>query len=366
MKIEIARETLLKPLLHVTGVIERRQSLPILSNVLVRLTDQTLTMTGTDLEIELVAQCSVKSGEAGDITLPARKFADICRALPDNAEIVLDVDGEKAKIRSGRSRFTLSTLPAAEFPALEKIDSPVTFAVPQNQLKRLIERTQFAMAQQDVRYYLNGMMLELDKHDIRAVATDGHRLATSELSSDTDFGEIRQVIVPRKGVSELMRLLQDSETDAEFQLGSNHVRVKIDDVIFSSKLIDGKFPDYRRVIPENADIKMICDREGLRQAFQRASVLSNEKYRGMRLQLQKNLLTATVHNPEQEEAEEEIEVSYEGPEFEIGFNVAYFLDALNAIRNDRVQINLTDANSSCLVHGVDETDSKYVIMPMRL
>ncbi len=366
MKLEIDRETLLKPLLQVAGVIERRQSLPILSNVLIRLANSELSLTGTDLEIELVARTSIENTETSEITVPARKFADISRALPEGAKICIEIDGEKAKIRSGRSRFTLSTLPASEFPALDSIEAPVEFSVSQQQLKRLIERTQFAMAQQDVRYYLNGMMLELGKTGIRAVATDGHRLATCEMQTKLDVPETRQVILPRKGVGELLRLLDESDSLAQIQLGTNHIRVNLPDMVFSSKLIDGKFPDYRRVIPENAALRLICDRETLRQAFHRASVLSNEKYRGMRLQMKDDLLRATVHNPEQEEAEEEVEISYNGPEMEIGFNVAYFLDALNAIRDESVQINLSDANSSCLVHGEGDTDCKYVIMPMRL
>ncbi len=366
MKLSIVREDILKPLQQVAGVVERRHNLPILSNLLLRSANGVLTLTGTDLEVELVTRIPMEGGEPGEITLPARKLLDIVRALPEGAQISLEVDGEKARLRSGRSRFVLATLPAAEFPTVDEITSPLELELPQGALRRLMERTQFAMAQQDVRYYLNGLMLELGPQGIRAVATDGHRLATCVLAEDPGVAEERQVIVPRKGVVELMRLLEEEGEPVRIQLGDNHIRILLDNVVFTSKLIDGKFPDYRRVIPEGGTVRVVADREALRQAFVRASVLSNEKYRGMRLVLTDGLLQATVHNPEQEEAEEEVEVDYSGPRFEIGFNVAYFLDALNAIPSEQVRIEMTDANSSCLVHGEGEDSCKYVIMPMRL
>lgn len=368
MKLSISREDILKPLQQVSGVIERRQSLPVLSNTLLVCKNGFLSLTGTDLELELIATAQVENGEDGEITLPARKFLDICRALPEGAEIKLDVDGERARIRSGRSRFTLSTLPASEFPNVESGEGGTRFSLPQSAMKRLIDRTQFAMAQQDVRYYLNGLMLELDGGQVRAVATDGHRLSLCQIDADSGVDELRQVILPRKGVGEMAKLLADGDGKAEarFELGSNHLRMEVDNVVFTSKLIDGKFPDYRRVIPEKGNISIICDREALRQAFHRASVLSNEKYRGMRVRLSDNLLVATVHNPEQEEAEEELEVSYAGEPLEIGFNVAYFLDVLNVIPGEEVIIALQDANSSCLVTDKGDPACKYVIMPMRL
>ncbi len=366
MKLSISREDLLKPLQQVSGVVERRQSLPVLSNVLLRCQQGRLSLTGTDLELELIAALPVDGTDEGEITLPARKLLDICRALPEGADIRLEVDGEKARIRSGRSRFTLATLPASEFPSVEGGEAVSRFSLPREAMKRLIDRTQFAMAQQDVRYYLNGLMLELDGRQVRAVATDGHRLSLSEMEADTGVAEARQVIVPRKGISELAKLMADGEGEAVFELGSNHMRVELDGVIFTTKLIDGKFPDYRRVIPEKGGAEVVCDRELLRQAFVRASVLSNEKYRGMRIRLEENLLTATVHNPEQEEAEEELEVQYGGPPMEIGFNVAYFLDVLNVIPGEEVVIALRDANTGCLVTQKDDLSCQYVIMPMRL
>lgn len=366
MKISTLREHILQPLQTVSSVVERRQTLHILSNVLLSVKDGRLTMTGTDLEVEMVAHVDIEHEGDGEITLPARKFVDICRALPENAKLNLTIDQDKALIRSGRSRFTLATLSAAEFPNIEPIDSPFEFTLTQQELKKLIEQTQFCMAQQDVRYYLNGLMFELTNNNVKAVATDGHRLALSEIDTNITVSEARQVIVPRKGIIELARLLEDSDTTARIQLGENHIRIDLPNISFTSKLIDGKFPDYQQVIPENNDKTVECNREVLHQAFHRASVLSNEKYRGMRLNLEPNLLKATVHNPEQEEAEEEVEVTYDGPEFEIGFNVSYFLDALSAVKSENVTVLLTDSNHSCLVHGSDDKNSRYVIMPMRL
>jgi DNA polymerase-3 subunit beta len=366
MNISISREQVLHPLQTVSSVVERRQTLPILSNILVSIKDGKMTLTGTDLEVEMVAQLAIEHEGDGDVTLPARKFVDICRALPENATLEIKFEDDRALIRSGRSRFTLATLPAAEFPNIDPIDSPFEFTLSQRDLKKLIEQTQFCMAQQDVRYYLNGLMFELSENKLKAVATDGHRLALCEIESNIAMSDTRQVIVPRKGITELARLLEDSDSTVRVQLGENHIRIDLPDISFTSKLIDGKFPDYQQVIPANSDKTVECNREVLHQAFNRASVLSNEKYRGMRVNLAPNLLKATVHNPEQEEAEEEVEVSYEGPEFEIGFNVSYFLDALSAVKSENVTILLTDANHSCLVHGSDDANSRYVIMPMRL
>lgn len=366
MKITAQRETLLKPLQIVSSVVERRQTSPILANTLMSVTGKMLTLTGTDLEVEMVATVEVESDQDGDITLPARKLMDLCRTLPDGAKIDIAIEKDRAVIRSGRSRFTLTTLPAVEYPNIDPIETPLSFQLPQVQLKQLIEQTQFAMAQQDVRYYLNGLMLEIAPDRVITVATDGHRLAYSEIQAATGVSEGRQVIVPRKGVVELHRLLEGEDSPVEVQIGKNHIRLILPTVTFTSKLIDGKFPDYQQVIPANPNRNMVVNRENLHQVFNRIAVLSNEKFRGMRLQLESNLLRASVHNPEQEEAEEEIEVSYSGDEFEIGFNIGYFMDALSAIRSDDVKVSFTDSNHSCLVKGVNDEQSRYVIMPMRL
>jgi len=366
MKISISRDAILNPLQMVNNVIERRQTLPILSNVLISVKENTLSLTGTDLEVEMINTCPIENTENGDTTLPGRKLLDICKALPEGSNIEIIVDNERATLKSGRSRFTLSTLAASEFPSIDALISPFEFNLSQKKFKRLIDQTQFCMAQQDVRYYLNGLMLELSDDQIIAVATDGHRLAFCKTNIDLKPNETRQVIVPRKAVNEISRLLEDSDDEIKVSLSENHIRINFSEITFTSKLIDGKFPDYQQVIPQKCDNEVTSSRNNLYQAFNRTSVLSNEKYRGMRLQLSQNQLTATVHNPEQDEAEEVIEVTYSGDEFEIGFNVAYLLDALSAIKSEAVVMQLTDSNHSCLLFGTDDVDSKYVVMPMRL
>jgi len=364
MKFTSERERILEPLQAVIGVVERRQTMPILANVLLSVRNGSLAVTATDLEVELVASAAVTVQQEGDITVPGRKLLDIVRALPDKAQVTLTLEGEKVLVRGGKSRFTLTTLPAADFPAVEEINPTLRFEVDQSALKKLIDKTHFSMAQQDVRYYLNGLLLESDGKKLRAVATDGHRLALSEMELVTKAGA-QQVIVPRKGVLELHRLI-GAEGGLTVEVGSNHIRVTIGDIRFTSKLIDGRFPEYGRVIPQKPQQQLRADREALRRALQRTSILANEKYRGIRVALRQNMIMLTAHNPEQEEAEEEVEVIYSGDEFEVGFNVNYLLDALAAIDGAEVEVGLTDSNSSCLVSAPGSQESRYVVMPMRL
>ena len=366
MKFEALRDTLLKPVQAVAGVVERRQTMPILANVLLTVSDKTLSVTATDLEVELVCEVEVDVKEKGEVTVPARKLLDICRALPEGAKVSLSLERDRVTVKSGRSRFLLATLPAAEFPAVEDIKSQRSVNLVQKKLRELIEQTQFSMAQQDVRYYLNGLLFELSPKRIRAVATDGHRLAMCDLDADVADLPAQQVIVPRKGVLELQRLLTDSEEPAKVSFGSNHVRVELPGLRFTSKLIDGRFPDYERVVPKAGDKDIIADRQVLRDALGRTAILSNEKYRGVRLQLAANRLKVMAHNPEQEEAEDEVEVKYQGAELEIGFNVSYLMDALSAIHGEQVRITLTDSNSSCLIRQPENDICRYVVMPMRL
>jgi len=366
MKVTIKREELLPALQIVNGVVERRQTLPILSNLLLSVGPERMSMTASDMEVELVASLDKPCEDGGDITLPARKLLDICRTLPDDAEIRLETGGDQAHVVSGKSRFTLSTLPAQEYPLVEIAEPAAEFSLAQQTLKQLLDRTAFAMAHQDVRYYLNGLLLELDGSRIRAVATDGHRLALFDTETALELENPLQIIVPRKGVQELIRLLEESEEEAVVRISSNHIQIRLNGLQFTSKLIDGKFPDYSRVIPEVGKHPVVSDREALRQSLTRVSILSNEKYRGVRLLLDKNRLRAIAHNPEQEEAEEELEVEYAGPDMEIGFNVSYLLDALNIIRTDKVFVTINDPNSSCLLLPENGTDCKYVVMPMRL
>lgn len=369
MRFTVQRETILTPLQNIIGVVERRQTLPVLSNVLLEVKDDTLSMTTSDLEIEMVAFTNLDGVNAGRITLPARKFMDICRALPEQASIDFKYDEEKQRvtIRSGRSRFNLTTLPADDFPNIEEIESGTRFSIPQGRLGAIIEKTHFSMAQQDVRYYLNGLLLEIANNRISAVATDGHRLAYCETDTDINPDEVMQVIIPRKGVVELARLLDENDEPVELIIGSNHIRISLPQLIITSKLIDGQFPDYNRVIPEGNQNIVTADKDTLRQALARASILSNEKYRGIRIKISSGVLQAQANNPEMEEAEEEIEVSYEGPELEIGFNVNYLLEAISAVTTDRVNLAFGDASSSCLITQEGEQGNcRYVVMPMRL
>jgi DNA polymerase-3 subunit beta len=366
MKIIAKREAILGPLQAVIGVVERRQTMPILANVLLAAKGGRLSVTATDLEVELVATSEVDVQRAGEVTVPGRKLLDICRALPEGVEINLTQEGERMVVRARKSRFTLSTLPASEFPTVEEINAQQTLKVPQKEFKRLLEKTHFSMAQQDVRYYLNGMLLETSAKMLRSVATDGHRLALCEIELAEGAKSGQQVIVPRKGVLELQRILGSEDKMLEVGIGSNHVRVQIGDIRFTSKLIDGRFPEYGRVIPNSPPLIVSAVRDDLRQALQRAAILSNEKYRGIRFAVKPNALVIQSHNPEQEEAEEELEVAYEGPELEIGFNVNYLLDALAAIEAPDVEVGLTDGNSSCLIRSSTDSSARFVVMPMRL
>lgn len=365
MKFSADREAILTPLQAVIGVVERRQTMPILANVLITGRADQLSFTATDLEVELVAQAAVTLQQGGEITVPGRKFLDIVRALPEKALVTVSVEGERAIVKSGKSRFTLATLPASDFPTIEDIRSQQTIKIDQGNFRRLVDKTHFSMAQQDVRYYLNGMLVEIAGNLLRTVATDGHRLAFCENQLEEVAGSAQQVIVPRKGVLELQRLL-GGEGAVELIIGSNHVRAHIGQIRFTSKLIDGRFPEYGRVIPNDPPKKIQANRELLRAALQRAAILSNEKYRGIRLALRSGVLVLQAHNPEQEEAEEELEVDYQGEEVEIGFNVNYLLDALAAIDGNEVTLGLTDANNSCLLTAPTAVATKYVVMPMRL
>jgi DNA polymerase III subunit beta len=367
MKFTISRDALLKPLNLVAGVVERRQTLPILANVLMVLDGDRLALTGTDLEVELVGRVQLAAdGESGELTVPARKLVDICKSLPEGSDIQFTAQDSKVTVKSGRSRFTLATLPAREFPNVEDSMGTHQFTVKQGQLKRLIDRTAFAMAQQDVRYYLNGMLWEIKDKLLRVVATDGHRLAMCTLPGKIDASDDTQVILPRKGVLELARLLLQDDADIAIVIGSNHIRATTEDFTFTSKLVDGKFPDYQRVLPRSPDKIVLGSRLDLRQAFTRAAILSNEKYRGVRLKVTKNSLDIVANNPEQEEAEEAVAVDYQGDALEVGFNVSYLLDVLGVLSGEQVKLSLSDPNSSALLEESDVGDSLYVVMPMRL
>ena len=366
MKTTIKREDLLGPLQHVIGAVERRQTLPILGNVLFKSTSGDLSLTATDLEIEMVASVNSDSSEEFQTTIPARKLLDICKALPESSSIEFSIEDSRVTLKSSRSRFTLASLPAKDFPGLDEIEAQQTFSIAQDKLKHLFDKTAFAMAQQDVRYYLNGILLELTAEKIRLVATDGHRLALSETELDTGVEADKQLIIPRKAVLELGRLLDSSDKEATCVLSQNHMRVETGTLVFTTKLIDGKFPDYQRVIPVDGNKTMEVERETLKQALSRISILSNEKYRGIRLSLSDGNLSIQANNPDQEEAEEELQVDYDEAEMEIGFNVTYLIDVLNVLDSEKVQVKLKDANSSAIISNSEDDTSLYVVMPMRL
>jgi DNA polymerase-3 subunit beta len=373
MKISVDRSVLVPALAVVGGVVERRQTLPILGNLLLSASDGLLRLKGTDLEIEInsTAVCDVE--EAGMVTLPARKLIDISRSLPDGTRIELKAQSERATLVSGRSRFTLGTLPAADFPSMELFADEVSLEVEREVLQRLLDKTSFAMAQQDVRYYLNGLLLELSADRAVAVATDGHRLAKAVAAVDGGSGpesglseEPRQVIIPAKTVLELKRLLGSAPERVRVQLSERALRVDLGKTQVVSKLVEGQYPDYNRVIPTDLERFASIDRERLKGALQRTAILSNEKYKGVRVTFETDRLLLQTQNPEKEQAEDEIEIDYSGEAVSVGFNVAYVLDVLSAVDSSTVEVRFKNAESSAVWQGVGAEDEVFVIMPMRL
>ncbi|OOE42036.1 DNA polymerase III subunit beta [Salinivibrio kushneri] len=366
MKFTLTREQLLQPLQQVSGALGGRSTLPILSNLLIEVAEQQLKLTATDMEVELNATAPLDSEHLdGAITVPSRKFMDIIKGLHSEARITVAQEGDRVVVCAGRSRFTLSTLPASDYPNIEDWHAEVSLQVPQSKLGHLIDATQFSMANQDVRYYLNGLLFETDGHTLRTVGTDGHRMAVCHLSMEEGL-PAQQVIVPRKGVSELARLLDDSEHPVNIQIGASNIRAVVGNVTFTSKLVDGRFPDYRRVLPQSTSRTLEVNCAELKQALSLAAVLSNEKFRGVRMNIEDSELRISANNPEQEEAEEFLEVDYQGEPIEIGFNVSYVLDVLNVLRCDKVRFSMTDAVGSTLIEDCDREDAMYVVMPIRL
>ncbi|VFP86636.1 Beta sliding clamp [Candidatus Erwinia haradaeae] len=368
MKFSIERERLLKPLQHVSATLGSRPVLPILSNLLLEVKDRALSLTGTDLEMQIAVRISLtKEHVLGMTTIPSRKFFEICRGLPEGSELFVCLEGDRVLVRSQRSLFSLVALPASDFPNLDYSKSEVVLTVNQGTIKRLIDATQFSMANQDVRYYLNGMLFETVERTLYTVATDGHRLAICSMSVDHLLASY-SVIVPRKGVIELARLLDGSDTPLEIELGKNNIRISIGNFIFISKLIDGRFPDYRRAISiSSPSVKTIeVKREALKQALVRASILSNAKFRGICLHVSENQLKITAYNQEKEAAEEVLDVIYSGDQIEIGLNVSYILDVLNTLKGNNVCILLTDSTSSVQIKDPVMPSASYIIMPIRL
>jgi DNA polymerase-3 subunit beta len=366
MKFSIQRESLLQPISQVVGVVERRQTLPVLANFLISTRDNRLSITGTDMEVELITTVDAKVDSVGETTVPARKLVDIVRMLPEGVSVQAVLEGDKLTVSSGRGRYTLATLPATEFPATDQVETLEIVKIQELRLKNLLDKTAFAMANQDVRYYLNGLLFDFHDGTLSTVATDGHRLAVCDLDIDLGIADDRQLIVPRKGVLELSRMLTDSDEVVELAIGKNHIRLVKGSSVFTSKLIDGRFPEYRAVIPKGTDRHIRLDRNAFTQALQRASILSNEKYRGVRLEAAEDALRIIAHNPQHEEAIEELEAELNFDQIAIGFNVTYLLDALTAIEAERVVMELKDPNSSCLITSDPAAQDRHVVMPLKL
>jgi len=366
--IKINRDVLLKPLQAVSGIIERRHTLPILSNVLVTRTSGRIDFVATDIEIEITASAETDAqGEARSITIGARKFLDILRALPEGSEVSLGMQEKRLQIKSGKSRFSLQTLPAEDFPRLSGAEgTPTKFVVPQKLLRSLIGLVQYAMAQQDIRYYLNGLLMVMEEGYLKLIATDGHRLAYALKSVGDKSLSRQEVILPRKTVLELAKLLADNDEPVAIELSASQASFKFGDVLLLSKLVDGKFPDYTRVVPENQPRRLRLDRSQLLQSLQRAAILTSDKFRGVRWVLSDGTLKIICSNTEQEEAQEELDVDYKGEPLDIGFNVSYLLDVLNNVDVKEIDCALGDSNSSALITIPGRSDFKYVVMPMRI
>ena len=363
---QIARDALLKPLQAVSGIVERRHTLPILANVLLEQKDGGLHVTATDLEMQITAVADIPGKDGQATTVAARKLQDLLRALPDGSVLNVEATGNKMTVRAGRSRFNLQTMAAGDYPRISLgTEQLQTLSLPQKDLRALFALAEFAMAQQDIRYYLNGMLLVVDQASLQAVATDGHRLSWASLAVPGSYTR-QEVILPRKTVLELGKLLADSEEPVTLDILANQVRFRFGNVELVSKVVDGKFPDYNRVIPSGYTKLLELDRLELLSALQRAAILSNEKFRGVRVVLSDGELKIICTNAEQEEAEEVLEVPYKGESLDIGFNITYLLDVLQNLDSERVRLGFGDANSSALVSMPDRDDYKYVVMPMRI
>jgi len=366
MQIKINRDILLKPLTNVTGIVERRHTLPILSNLLLVAKNNTVQLTATDLEMQISLNFESKFNGELSTTISAKKLLDICRSLPDGIDIDMVSSESRITVKAGKSRFNLQTLPAADYPVMSKVASEgITFKISQQEFKKLLKQVEFAMAQQDIRYYLNGLLLEINGNQLNLVGTDGHRLSFTSTKLNQTF-EKTDVILPRKTIIELIKLLDDSDDEVTIEMSPGQVNFNFNEVRLISKVIDGKFPDYHRVIPTGHQNTFTVNRLEILTAMQRASILSNEKYRGIRMVLSESNLKLISTNTEQEEAEEELEIDYKKDALDIGFNVTYLIDVLNNTQQEKVNFAFADANSSCLITVPDDNQYKYVVMPMRI
>jgi DNA polymerase III subunit beta len=367
MNIKINRDTLLKPLTSVSGIVERRHTLPILSNLLLEANEEKIVLTATDLEMQISLSINTMVGGELSTTISAKKLLDICRALPENTDISMVTTDSRITVKAGKSKFNLQTLPAADYPVMTKAsgNAIAVVTIAQNTLKQLFKQVEFAMAQQDIRYYLNGLLFEVNENRLNIVGTDGHRLSYTSTELSQSY-EKQELILPRKTVLELIKLLEENDEEVTIEITTGQVNFSFGNIRLISKVIDGKFPDYTRVIPTGHQNHFSINRQSILLAMQRASILSNEKYRGIRLVLSQNNLRLISTNTEQEEAEEELEINYSGDAIDIGFNVTYMIDVLNNVNTEDIVFSFADANSSCLITVPNDDNYKYVVMPMRI
>jgi len=370
MKFTVARDILVELLANVVGAVEKKHTTKILENILLDVSAGQLRLVATDLEIELSSSIQIQVDTEGAITASARKLLDITKALPADSSITIELEAENARllIKGGRSRFELATLPAEDFPELDEIPLNTSISLKESEFKRLLDKTSFCMANQDVRYYLNGLLLDITNGQVNTVSTDGHRLALCELNDEAiTVADRASIIVPRKGALELSRLLEaSSDVAVTVQLSNNHIRVEKDNIRFTSKLIDGKYPDYQAAVPSTTTITIQLDRLVFRDTLARVAILSNEKFRGIRLRLNDGTMTLMSNNPEQESAEEEMDINYSGEVFEIGFNVSYVLEAVNHMEGEMIDFNFTSSAASALLSSNEDAGVRYIVMPVRL
>ncbi len=365
--VKTSRDSILRPLQIVSGIVERRHTLPILANILIRKQGDDVSFLSTDTEIQITTHAAVGSGnDSAATTVAARKLLDILRALPESADVTMTLANKRLTVQAGKSRFALQTLAAEDFPTVVQADSySAKLALPQKTLRHLFSMVHFAMAQQDIRYYLNGLLLVVENKSVIAVATDGHRLAFCQVTTDQECPK-QEVIIPRKTILELQRLLEEKDDLVQIEITGNQVKLVFDDTELVSKLVEGKFPDYGRVLPKGYKNSFTISRDSLQRSLQRAAIMTSDKFKGVRCIMAPGSMKISSTNADQEEAAEELEIDYSGDTVDIGFNVTYLLDVLNNIKSDQITIELGDANSSALISIPDNPGFRYVVMPMRI
>ncbi|MFZ2725213.1 MAG: DNA polymerase III subunit beta [Methylococcaceae bacterium] len=367
MKFNINREALLTSLQQIVSVIEKRQTIPILANVLIVIDNEQLILTGTDLEIQIIAKIGIENAQSGSITVPARKFLDICRLLPVGSEINFELQqDDKVKITANRSKFSLSCLPAENYPDFAEADLENQFIINAGKFKKALDKTLFCMANQDVRYYLNGLLLHISNSQLKLVASDGHRLSIYEDQLEQPTGYEQRIILPRKGVLELNRLLDDPEADLKVEFSTNNIRISIKHLIFSAKLVDSKYPDFSKVFQQDFFHRIHIQKQLLKNALTRVAILSNEKFKGVTFDINKESLKLSTHNPDHDEAEEELMIEYDGEPLVISFNAQYLLDAISNLDSELAVLTIASNASSCFIDEPNEQLYKFIVMPMRL